>query len=124
MKFFVRALMSVLVLTLPSKYASGQQLCDSPAVIALLANHVRELGFKSPDWLVRVRLQVPYFRMKDVEISAVSVRTKGPARTGLDCEADLQLTPPADMRATTKGVVIRIGYIIMTTPNGFDLDLY
>jgi hypothetical protein len=27
-------------------------------------------------------------------------------------------------RAPTRGVVIRIGYIIMTTANGFDVDLY
>src|SRR5215831_15987632 len=105
--------------------AGAENACDSPQVISSLGNQVRNLGSSNPDWVVRMGLWIPYFRMKEAEISIVSIRTKGPARTGLDCEADLRIMPPPDMRATTKGVLGRFGYVIMPKPNGgFEIDLY
>jgi len=62
--------------------------------------------------------------MKDVAISAVSTRTKGPARTGIDCEAVLRITSPNDLpeRYVT---TIRFNYIVVQKTNGtFEIDMY
>jgi hypothetical protein len=100
------------------------QTCDSPAAIQSVEAKVRQIGFNDPDWLTRNRLGVPYFRMKDVAISVVSVRTKGPARTGTDCEIVLRLTTPPDV-FIPNSVQMRFGFVLM--PNGqggYDVDLY
>lgn len=105
--------------------ARAGETCDSPRVLSKLFDQVRALGFSNPDWMVRMHLMVPYFRMKDVEISAVSVNAKGPSRTGLDCEASLKMIPPAEFRSDAPTVVGHFGYVILSKSNGdFDLDLY
>jgi hypothetical protein len=124
MKIF-RLLTPLLILSQAAVAVHAQESCDSPRVMANLMDRVRTLGATNPEWMVKMNLQIPYFRMKDVEISAVSIRTKGPSRTGLDCEANLRLVPPAEFRSSAPVIVGRFGYVIMQgAGGGFELDMY
>ncbi len=116
---------SVFALSHAGSTAQAQEGCDSPRVISSLIQHVYAFGSSNPEWMVKMHLDIPYFRMKDVQISTVSVQTKGPTRTGLDCEANLRMVPPAEFRASAPVIVGRFGYVIMPASNGgFELDLY
>jgi hypothetical protein len=105
-------------------HSHAQAVCDSPAAIQSVEAQIRKIGSNNPDWLTRIGLLVPYFRMKDVVISVVSVRMKGAVRTGTDCEIVLRLSTPPDV-TTPNSVQMRFGYVL--TPNGqggYDVDLY
>ena len=93
----------------------------------MLDSRVRELGFSNPDWLVRMQLDVPYFRMNDVTITVRSVTTKGPVYNGLNCEARLFIAPSPDVKSLRGivGVVEPFRYMLISKPNGdFDLVMY
>lgn len=81
-------------------------------------------GSRDAEYVARMGVRLPYFRMREMEMSLVSTSTRGPSRTGLDCEAVLRLTPPADIspRVIT---IVHFNYVIV--PKGgeeFELDMY
>lgn len=112
-----------LVLLLAPGPAWSQQACNSPEVLAELESILRERGSKDAEWLASMQLNVPFFRMKDVKIEILGTRTLAPHRNGVDCQVNVRMTTPPDVRYPN-AVSARFNFVILSRGNGFRLDMY
>lgn len=105
--------------------AQAQTSCDSPRVAAALQDQIRTIAMTNANFLVRLGLWVPYFRIKEVEMSVVSSVTKGQARTGLECEIRFRMVPPVDLKAHANTIIGTFRFVLIPkSDENFIIDLY
>lgn len=118
--------LSVLLAGLFSDVAIAQSSaeCNAPSAVAAVQEGLIKRGLKDPDWVFRLGLNVPSFRMKDVSFLVKNIRRIGPWRKGAECEIILQMTTPVDVM-NPNSIIATVHYVVSPTPDGgIEAEIY
>lgn len=120
----IKVAIALLIISSYSAHALERPKCDSSEVVAGVKRTIIKYGTNKPEWVFKLNLNVPYFRMKDVRFSVRSIQSKGPSRRGTDCEIRYKLEAPRDIR-NANAVMATFKYTVFYGRGGnLNIELY
>ena len=120
----MRFLLTTLAAASCVTHAACAASCDAPETLEAVKHAVIAKGTKDSGWVFRLHLNVPAYRIREVQFTFQGAETIGPWRNGVDCQVTVEMATPLDVLEPNI-VTAKFNYVV--TPNsagGTNVELY